>query len=104
MTDLTKHLEMRIAARGPNGEKLSLLTGGETAAELRNLTIFLCQACPAGQNHLHCPFRVMSGLSYHAMTHLVKSLPHASCLNLLELELTCRSQGEAACQKNLPPT
>jgi hypothetical protein len=106
MNDLTKNLQMRIAARGPSGEHLSLLAGGEALEELRNIIVFLCQACPASQNHLHCPFHVMSGLSYQAMTHLVKNLPHASCLSLFELELNCRSQGEAACYltENPPPT
>ena len=105
MSDLAKTLQMRIAASGPGGEPLSLLAGGEPVAELRNMILCLVQACPANQNHLHCPFRIMSGLSYHAMCHLIKNLPYESCLNLFELELKCRSQAETPCflADNPPP-
>jgi hypothetical protein len=95
--DLAKKLEARMIARDPQGKCFPLPTGTETVEELREMIIFFCQACPAGQNHLHCPFRTMSGLSYHAMTGLVKNLPHQSCLNLFELEFDCRSREDSSC-------
>lgn len=92
-------------ARGPQWEHLSLLAGNESVAELRNLIALLCQECPASRNHFHCPFRVMSGLSYATMTEVVKNLPRESCLSLFEMELNCRAQAGASCHllKKQPP-
>lgn len=103
MKDLESELRMRFAARGPQGEHLSLLTGGESLDELKGMIILLCQECTAGQNHPHCPFRIMSGLSYVSVTRLVKGMPHESCLNLFELELNCRSQDEFTCHLSKNP-
>src|ERR1017187_8979117 len=97
MKDLASEFRKRVAARGPQGEHLSLISGNETLEELKSLILFLCQECPAGQNHPHCPFRVMSGLSHASVTRLVKGMPRESCENLLELELNCRSQNELPC-------
>lgn len=91
MKDLPNELQQRTEARGPNGEHLSLLTGGESLEELKDLIILLCQECPAQQSHPHCPFRIMSGLSYASLTKLVEDMPHKSCVNLFEMELNCRS-------------
>ena len=93
MNDLTEILQIRIAARGSGGQHLSLLTGSESLEELKRAIIHLCQACPASQNHVYCPFRILSGLSHASMTNLVNKMPMASCLNLFEMELNCRAQG-----------
>ena len=103
MKDAARELRQRTEARGPNGEHLSLLTGSETLDELKSLIVFLCQECPARQNHPYCPFRVMSGLSYASMTGLVKDMPHKSCVNLFEMELNCRSQNESECHPGRNP-
>ena len=103
MNDLANELRRRAEARGPNGEHLSLLTGSESLEELKDLIVFLCQDCPAWQNHPHCPFRIMSGLSYASLTKLVEDMPHTSCVNLFEMELNCRSQGEFECRPGKDP-
>jgi hypothetical protein len=103
MNDLDKNLQRRIVAEGSNGERFSLLTGSETVEELREIIVHLCHACPAKNNHAHCPFRTMSGLSFHAIANLVKNLPRESCLNLFEMELKCRSQQESPCHPPKTP-
>jgi hypothetical protein len=84
-----------MEVRGPQGEPLSLLTGAETLPELKDLMLALCNACPAGKAHPHCPIRILSGLSHVAVTRLIQSMPRESCLNLFELELECRSRNDS---------
>lgn len=97
MNDLAKILQVRIAAQDPKGKALSLLIGDETVEQLRAMIIELCLSCPASNNHAHCPFRIMSGLSAGSMRNLVNNLPHKSCVNLFEMELDCRSKNENPC-------
>lgn len=94
MKDSATELRKRMEARGPLGEHLSLITGQETLEELKSMIIYLSQECPVHKSHPHCPFRVMSGLSYSSVTLLVKGMPHESCVNLFELELNYRSKGD----------
>ena len=90
-------IEDRLAARGPRGEHLSLLTGQETLEELRYLIIQLSTRCRDQPNQPQCPFRLLSSLSYAAMTSMVKDLPRITCLDLFQMELECRSQPDSAC-------
>jgi len=94
VSNTANNLRQRMMARGLNGESLYLLNGNETVEQLRQTIIRLCQECAAGANHSHCPFRIMAGLSHGSIVNLVKNMPLASCQNLFELELNCRSQGE----------
>jgi hypothetical protein len=89
--------------QGAQGERLSLLDGNESLSELKDLLFQLCQECPAKENHLHCPFRTLSGLSNASVERLLKVMPRASCLHLFELELTCRSQGDSPCHSPKRP-
>ncbi len=90
-------LKQRSLAKGPKGELLSLLTGTETEAEVRQLIIHLVQECqysqlcPAGKAHSGCPFRAMAGLSYHSMKDMAETMPFADCLKLFEMEQDCRA-------------
>jgi hypothetical protein len=95
MNDTAKELRKRMVARGPNGEHLSLLAGNESLAELQAMIIEFTQLCPAGKNHDHCPFHMLSGLSYASLTRLVNNMSHESCLDLFEQERNCRFQADA---------
>jgi hypothetical protein len=86
-----KPLADRLAARGPAGEPLSLITGQESLEELRELIIELSQDSLVQPNQLHSPFHIIGRLSYASMTTLVNSLSHKACLELFRMELECRS-------------
>lgn len=91
-------LKRRSLAKGPKGELLSLLTGNEAEAEVRQLIINLVQdcqysqKCPVGEAHAGCPFRAMAGLSYHSMKDMAESMSFEDCLKLFEIELACRAR------------
>ncbi len=101
-------LKQRSLARGPKGELLSLLTGTETEAAVRQLIIHIVQecqysqVCPAGKAHSGCPFRAMAGLSYHSMKDMAETMPFADCLKLFEMELDCRAN-KPDCAAKAPP-
>jgi len=90
-------IQDRLAARGPRGEPLSLLTGRETLEELQYLIIQLSSHCGKQPNQPQCPFRLLTSLSYAAMTSLVKDLPRSACVDLFQVELKCRSLPDSAC-------
>ena len=92
-------IQTRLITRGPQGEALSLITGRESVEELRELIIDFSEACPAGQNHPHCPFRILSGLSFVSLENLVKNMPRETCINIFDQELKCRSQARLPCQR-----
>ena len=100
MNTSDEKIQRRLAARGARGEPLSLITQRETLAELREMILEFSEACPAGQNHPHCPFRIMAGLSYDSLVSLINHLPQEACVNLFDQELACRSQADALCRKN----
>jgi len=85
-----KTLVDRLAARGPAGELLSLITGQESVEELRELIIELSQDSLVQPNQLHSPFHIIGTLSYASMTTLVNNLSHKACLELFRMELECR--------------
>lgn len=85
-------IQERLAARGPEGKPLSLLTGQETLAELRNMIVELSREGPTGLENPGCPFRMMSGLTYASLTNLVNHMPREACVDLFEMELNCRSK------------
>jgi len=87
-----------MAAKGPKGESLSLLTGDETLEELEKLVLFLSLKCPADKSHPHCPFRALSGLSYSSLKHLIRDISMSSCQDLFELELHCRTKANTSCE------
>ncbi len=82
----------RLAACGPQGQALSLITGQESLEQLRELIIQYAASCPANETHLVCPFHIMGTLSYSSLTTLVNRLPRQACLDLFEMEQRCRSQ------------
>jgi len=94
-------IQMRLAGRGLQGEPLSLISGKETLEELRELIIEFSEDCPSGHNHPHCPFCVMSGLSYDSLANLVNHMSRENCLNLFEQELQCRFQTKSTGRKDL---
>jgi hypothetical protein len=102
MPDVALEIRKRLEATGVAGEPLSLLTGKETLAELKRMILVLCQVCPGGRNHPHCPFRVLSGLSHFSASRLIQAMPRESCLHLFEMELQCRSQNETPCRTQPP--
>ena len=92
MKTSAKTIQMRLAERGLQGGALSLITGKETLEKLREMIIEFSEDCPSGHNHPHCPFCIMSGLSYDSLTNLVNHMSRETCLNLFEQEWQCRSQ------------
>ncbi len=90
--DINRELiRIRLGTLGADGKFVSPLEGGETDAELREMTIQFTEKCPAGEHHSHCPFRVLSGVSYAALTNLVASMNHESLIELFEMERECRN-------------
>lgn len=95
-------LKNRFAARGPQGEFLSLLTGKETEQDLREIIFHLAQSfqhsqlCPAGRAHQQCPFRIMAGLSHSTVKNLANSMSPRDCQHLFEMELQCRTDHRPA--------
>lgn len=87
----------RSLARGPEGERLSLLTGKETEADIRRLMVEIvldfqdADHCPFCQAHRQCPFNALAGLSYHSLKDLTDTLPIEDCRKVFEMELACRS-------------
>ena len=92
-------LQHRLAAKGLGGGPLSLLTGTETLAELRNLIINYSEACPEGLHYPHSPFRMLSGLSYASLCNLVNHLPYDTCVSLFDQELECRAAAVLGCSE-----
>jgi len=56
------------------------------------MIIEFSEDCPTGRNHQHCPFCIMSGLSYASLTNLVNNISREVCVHMFEQELQCRSQ------------
>jgi len=84
-------LVARSQARGAGGELLPLVTGRETEAELRLLSLQLAGNCPCGKSHPHCPFRLMSKHSPGSVKHLLETMPEAELRELFVTELLCRT-------------
>ena len=101
--ELLDKIKNRLAVRGPAGEHLSLLAGTETLEEIRQIIIWLALRCPADQNHPHCPFRIMSGLTPNSEKNLVNKLSLEECRGLFNMELECRSQTDVPCQSTVKP-
>jgi hypothetical protein len=93
---IAETIKDRLTARGPGGEPLSLLTGQETLAELRNLIIQFSRECPEGRRNPGCPFCMMSGLTDASLTNVVNRLSREACVDLFQMELDRRSQAEAS--------
>jgi hypothetical protein len=94
----------RLTTPGPNGQPLPAITGQESDADLREMILQMSGACPLNHSCLHCPFRILQGLSYSSLNKIVDSLDRASCLELFNLEQACRSDPEGHCPpKKLPP-
>lgn len=86
-----QELMRRAHARGANGELLPLVHGQESLAELRSLCVQLAGKCPCGHTHHECPFRLLSGLSYCSLSHLVETMSAEDLRELFVMELACRS-------------
>ena len=90
-------VQARLAARGPEGELLPLITGQESLEELRQMIIRFSHVCPAKQIHMECPFHIIGTLSHTSLAALVNGLTREACVNLFQLELDCRSKYGAPC-------
>jgi hypothetical protein len=82
----------RARARGANGEFFPLVSGQETAAELRNLCLQLAGNCPCGEMHPHCPFQLLSAISFDSLQHLLATMPEVDVRELFVMELACRTE------------
>jgi hypothetical protein len=91
-------LAKRSAARNSQGDLLSLVDGGETDQELKDLVVQLALKCPQNNAHFQCPFRILGGLSYTSMNSIVQTMSRKACLSLFELERECRVSYAADCQ------
>lgn len=85
-------LMKRARARGANGEFFPLANGQETAAELRSLCLQLAGNCPCGEMHPHCPFQLLSTISFHSLEHLLATMPEPDIRELFVMELACRTE------------
>jgi hypothetical protein len=87
----------KFAVRNPLGEWVCLISGEESEAELRSLIVQIVMKFPQVEAHPHCPFHMLSGLSYTSMSTTVNALSRAACLGLFEMERDCRAVCAAAC-------
>ena len=81
---------------------MSLINGGETTEELKDLIIHLSHKCPDGKVHFQCPFHILSGLTQASIIRTVQSLSRESCLQLFEMERACRATYEGECESSRP--
>ena len=82
----------RLAPRPPPRPTQLLITGQEPLEELRRLIIQYAQHCPAGETCPACPLHILGTLSHASLSTLVNSLPQPACLDLFEMERSCRAQ------------
>ncbi len=86
-----QELANRARAHDANGDLLPLADGRETTEKLRHLCLQLAEGCcPAGENHPHCPFHLLSKLSPCSVRHLIETMPEADLRELFVMELLCR--------------
>lgn len=88
-------IKQRIATPGPDGKLLPAITGNESDEELRKLVQAFVQNCPVQQQHHHCPFCTLGGLSHVAIDNLTAEMKRDTMLFLFELERECRNQRRA---------
>ena len=87
----------RLSTPGPDGKYLPAITGRETDEDLREMVFLMSQSCPLNLACLHCPFRILQGLSHASLNKTVAGLDRTGCLELFALENACRNQAEAPC-------
>ena len=81
-----------LAAGEPSERPWPLPTAQKTLDELRDLILELSRTGPAQHSQPTCPFRILSGLTYTSLTHLVGGMSRETCLNLFEPEWPCICQ------------
>jgi hypothetical protein len=55
------------------------------------LVVGFVQNCPLKQQHLNCPFRIMSGLSPDSLKNVVSNLKRQDLVFLFEMECETRN-------------
>ena len=88
---LFSKLAKRATETDLQGNPLLLVNGDESVEDMKNLIIQLSEKCPLDKNHVHCPFRILSGLTTVSIVRTVQGLSRHSCLRLFEMERKCRS-------------
>jgi hypothetical protein len=86
---------VRLGMRDANGKLLPVITGGESDEELRDLAVQFTGRCPLLQQHFHCPFRLLSGISHTALATLLSRMKHQALLDLFDMECECRNLHES---------
>jgi hypothetical protein len=92
-----QNVGLRLKTLGPDGKYLPVITGRESDEDLREMVLQMSQSCPLNLACLHCPFRILQGLSYASLNKTVAGLDRTGCLELFALESACRNQVAAQC-------
>lgn len=87
----------RASVKDSIGEPLMLINGDESTEDLKDLILQLTQRCPLGDDHFHCPFQILSGLTPASIARTVQGLTREACLQLFEMELECRKLHPVEC-------
>ena len=91
-------IKARLTERGPDGKLLSVLTGDETDAELRELAVHFTQTCPANRQNPACPFRSLNHFYHVTLKSLLDGMTHKSLVSLFDLECEVRNgDAESSC-------
>lgn len=90
--DLSR-LAARLSARDAAGNFMSVLTGNESDAELRAITLQFVEACPVPCEQTRCPFRILGGLYHVSSRALINSMSRSGLVSLFEAEVESRQCG-----------
>lgn len=83
-------LTARLADRDATGRFLSVLTGDESDAELRELALRFMEACPVNCDQHHCPFRILGHLYHASSKALINTMSRSGLVSLFEGEVETR--------------
>ena len=97
MAVIWQNVGLRLKTLGPDRKYLPVITDRESDEDLREMVLQMSQSCPLNLACLHCPFRILQGLSHASLNNTVAVLDRTGCLELFALENACRNQAEAPC-------
>ena len=85
-------IKFRILTKGLDGKFPPIITGEESDEDLRRLALEVPVSCPLHEQHDHCPFMILGGLSRHVVHDLVAGMNREALLFLFASEHECRNR------------
>ena len=87
-----KTLKERMTIPEPDGKFLSIITGQEPDAALRQMVLEFSSRCPLSQTHAHCPFCMLGSLSRTTLENLVYGMKREAMIFLFDAECELRNE------------